>query len=147
MLDINIASTERAIQHAYDIRTRVFVDEQHVPMEEEIDKHESEAIHFVGYENEIPVAASRLRFVDGFGKLERICILKDHRNKSYGSKMIQAMEDYAQKQGYTKSKLNAQTHAIDFYKKLGYNVISTETFLDAGIPHVTMEKSLTKVKQ
>jgi len=46
------------------------------------------------------------------------------------------------KKGYTKTKLNAQTRAVDFYKRLGYKVVSEE-FLDAGIPHVTMTKQLT----
>src|SRR5699024_3621098 len=122
--------------------TTVFVEEQNVSMEEEIDNHEKESIHFVGYENNIPIAASRLRFVDGYGKLERICILKEHRNKSYGSKMIKIMENKIQNQGFLKAKLNAQTRATKFYKKLGYEIVSSE-FLDAGIPHVTMTKQLT----
>src|SRR5699024_3191078 len=102
---------------------------------------ENEAIHFIGYENEKPIAASRLRWVDDYGKLERICILKEYRGQSYGTKIIKTMEEEVTKKGYTKTMLNAQTRAVKFYQRLGYKIVSDE-FLDAGIPHVTMIKQL-----
>lgn len=51
------------------------------------------------------------------------------------------IEEYALNNGAPALKLNAQTQAIPFYSKLGYEVISDE-FLDAGIPHKTMIKHL-----
>lgn len=51
------------------------------------------------------------------------------------------MEDIAREQGISKLKLNAQTHAENFYKKLGYETVSG-LFMDAGIPHVTMVKEI-----
>lgn len=138
---IKKVSSKEELAQAFHVRTVVFVDEQKVSMEEEIDVYEDEAIHFIGYQDDSPIAASRLRWVEDFGKLERICILKDHRGKSYGTKIIQAMEAEVIQKGYSKVKLNAQTHAIAFYERLGYEVVSDE-FLDAGIPHVTMIKQL-----
>ncbi|MFD1040693.1 GNAT family N-acetyltransferase [Virgibacillus byunsanensis] len=140
-MDIKIIQTNEEREQAYQVRTVVFVEEQKVPPEEEVDQHEEEAIHFVGYEDGKPIAASRLRLVESYGKLERICVMKEHRGKSYGSQIIQAMEDEISKNGYKKAKLNAQTHAEDFYQHLGYETISGE-FMDAGIPHVTMVKQL-----
>lgn len=140
-MKIKIVETNEEKEQAFQIRATVFVDEQKVSMEEEIDEYEDEAIHFIGYKDGKPVAASRLRWVDDFGKLERICILKEFRGKSYGTDMIKAMEAIIAKEGYTKTKLNAQTRAVDFYRRLGYKVVSGE-FLDAGIPHVTMTKQL-----
>jgi len=140
-MNIKIVQTKEEKKQAFQIRTSVFVDEQKVPMEEEIDEFEDSALHFIGYENNVPIAASRLRWVDDFGKLERVCILKEYRGKSYGTDMINRMEKEVTKKGCTKTKLNAQTRAIDFYKRLGYKVVSGE-FLDAGIPHVTMTKQL-----
>ncbi|QDP39812.1 GNAT family N-acetyltransferase [Radiobacillus deserti] len=140
-MDVRIAATEQEKADAYSVRRQVFVEEQNVPPELEIDDLEDIAIHFVGYENHIPVAASRLRLVEDYGKLERICVLKEHRGKSYGKDIISRMEAYIQDKGLQKSKLNAQTHAEGFYKSLGYKTIS-DTFMDAGIPHVTMIKSL-----
>ncbi|SET16074.1 Predicted N-acyltransferase, GNAT family [Oceanobacillus limi] len=140
-MNIKVVETNQEKKHAFQVRTEVFVEEQNVPPEEELDEHDAEAIHFIGYEDEEPIAASRLRFVDEYGKLERICVVKDQRGKSNGKQIIEAMEAVIADKGYSKSKLNAQTHAEDFYKRLGYKTISGE-FMDAGIPHVTMVKEL-----
>ena len=140
-MNIKVVQTKEEKNQAFQIRTTVFVEEQKVSMKEEIDEFEDSAIHFLGYENNLPVAASRLRWLDDYGKLERVCILKEHRGQSYGTDMINRMELEVTNKGYTKTKLNAQTRAVDFYKRLGYTVVSDE-FLDAGIPHVTMTKQL-----
>ena len=141
-MNITVANTEQQINDAYHVRMTVFVEEQKVPQEEEIDEHDKTAIHFIGYEaQETPVAASRLRFVDEYGKLERICVLKNYRGKHFGQQMIHAMEEMIGTKGYQKAKLNAQTQAEDFYRQLGYKTISGE-FMDAGIPHVAMIKEL-----
>ncbi|MFC4024443.1 GNAT family N-acetyltransferase [Oceanobacillus longus] len=134
-------NTREELEHAYKVRMKVFVEEQNVPPEEELDEHDASATHFVTYDNNNPIAASRLRFVDEYGKLERICVIKDYRGKSYGKQIIIEMEKVITEKGYKNAKLNAQTHAEEFYKKLGYETVSGE-FLDAGIPHVTMIKKL-----
>ncbi|WP_077325159.1 GNAT family N-acetyltransferase [Virgibacillus siamensis] len=142
-MKIKVTGSDAEKQQAFDVRTKVFVDEQNVPPEEELDAFDEDqmTIHFIGHENDQLIAASRLRFVDTYGKLERICVLKEHRGNAHGTQLIGAMEARIQREGLTKSKLNAQTHAVDFYKRLGYEVVSGE-FLDAGIPHVTMVKEL-----
>ncbi|HLR02823.1 MAG TPA: GNAT family N-acetyltransferase [Virgibacillus sp.] len=130
------------LNQAFEIRKKVFIQEQHVPAEEEMDEHDDTAIHFLGLEDEEPIATSRLRFVDQYGKLERICVLPDCRGQSFGKQMILFMEKTISENGYTMSKLNAQTHAEEFYKRLGYETTS-DIFMDAGIPHVTMVKKLS----
>lgn len=145
-LNIKITETQKEKEQAFHLRRIIFVDEQQVPIEEELDKYDDVATHFVGYQKNIPIAASRLRWINNFGKLERICIIKSQRGKSFGTKMVKAMESEIRNRGFTKAKLNAQIYAIDFYQQLGYNVI-TEAFLDAGIPHVTMVKQLNKTKE
>ncbi|WP_332691107.1 GNAT family N-acetyltransferase [Halalkalibacter lacteus] len=134
--------TKEQREDAYKIRTEVFVEEQQVPIEEEIDKFEDEAIHFVVYDHhQSAIGAGRLRFVDGYGKIERICIAKKARGTGAGRLLMEEIENEARIEGETKAKLNAQTQAQDFYQKLGYETISGE-FLDAGIPHVTMVKQI-----
>ncbi|GAA0455225.1 GNAT family N-acetyltransferase [Alkalibacillus silvisoli] len=142
MLNVQQTETKRQKDEVFDIRKVVFVEEQNVPLEEEMDEHDEHAIHFVGYTLERrPVAASRLRFVDEYGKLERIAVLKEERGNGFGRDIILAMEDIVRTKGLSKTKLNAQTYAEEFYKNLGYETISGE-FMDAGIPHVTMVKDL-----
>ncbi len=140
-MDVQIISNEQQLNDAFTIRKKVFVEEQQVPPEEEIDALESEATHFVLYINEEPAGAGRFRTVDGYGKIERICVLKDFRGTGAGNAIMKKIESFARKEGLKRLKLNAQIQAIPFYSKLGYKVVSEE-FLDAGIPHKTMVKEI-----
>lgn len=140
-VEVKVVTTDKELHDAFDVRKIVFVHEQNVSEEEEIDQHESEADHFVLYVEGKPVGAGRFREVDGYGKVERICVLKENRKDGSGKAIMHKIEQFAQEKGIKVLKLNAQTHAIPFYSKLGYEVVSEE-FLDAGIPHRTMKKAL-----
>ena len=129
------------LEDAFSIRKTVFIEEQNVPAEEEIDQYENDCTHFVLYQDGFPAGAGRFRVTDGYGKVERICVLKEQRQNGAGQAVMNAIEEYAQENGIKKLKLNAQTHAIPFYSKLGYETVSEE-FMDAGIPHKTMIKQL-----
>ncbi|MEW4285288.1 GNAT family N-acetyltransferase [Priestia koreensis] len=140
-MKIITARTQQQQDDAYFVRKTVFVEEQGVPAELEIDQHDKTAVHIVAYDNERPVGAGRFRIVDGYGKVERVCVLPSHRKDGVGKQLMLKMQEVAKEQGLSKLKLNAQTHAEGFYKHLGYKTVSDE-FLDAGMPHVTMTKEL-----
>ncbi|MFS0824101.1 GNAT family N-acetyltransferase [Bacillus sp. 1P02SD] len=140
-MEARIVTNNKEQDDAFTIRKVVFVDEQNVPLEEEIDQFEDEATHIVLYDHNEPVGAGRFRELDGYGKVERICVLASHRKNGAGNLIMKKMEDIAKERGISKLKLNAQTHAENFYKKLGYETV-TGIFMDAGIPHVTMIKAL-----
>ncbi|MEQ6375526.1 GNAT family N-acetyltransferase [Bacillaceae bacterium S4-13-58] len=144
MLNIRVVQSATELEDAYHVRRDVFVMEQKVPESIEIDDHDRTAIHFVGYADQRPVSAGRMRFVDNYAKLERVSVMKPFRGHGYGKQLILEMEKIAKEKGYTQTKLNAQDHAEEFYRNLGYHTISKEPFMDAGIPHVTMIKDLTK---
>ena len=141
-MNIVIVTTDQQRKDAYHVRKEVFVEEQGVPMELEIDELEEEAIHFVGYDEDQPVAASRMRFVDTYAKMERICLKKEWRGKGLGKELLIAMEEKAVQHNYRQAKLHAQVHAKAFYESIGYTVLSEKEFMDAGIPHVAMVKNL-----
>lgn len=74
------AITDSDLNHAFSIRTKVFVEEQNVPKDLEIDEWEEKAIHFLAWENELPIGTCRLRFVDQFtAKVERVAVLKEKK--------------------------------------------------------------------
>lgn len=132
---------------ALEVRRDVFVREQQIDESEEIDEYEDSSTHFVLYdENNKPIGASRLRQVNGEGKVERVCILSSHRKKGLGEELMMAMEQSAKDQSLPSLILYAQIQAEDFYKKLGYQTTSKEPFLDANIPHVAMKKVLNSSK-
>ncbi|KUP43011.1 GNAT family N-acetyltransferase [Bacillus velezensis] len=135
-----IAKTEKQLNDAFFVRKEVFVKEQHVPEEEEIDQFEDTSEHIVIYDGGQPVGAGRWRMKDGHGKLERICVMKSHRSLGVGAIIMQALEKAAAAKGADSFILHAQTQAVPFYEKQGYRVTSGEEFLDADIPHLEMIK-------
>ena len=141
MFEVKRVATKEQLDEAFRIRTAVFVEEQGVPPEEEIDAYEREADHIVVYSGTEPVATGRLRMVDGAAKLERICVLADYRKHGLGGMIMNALETIAREKGAATAKLHGQTQAERFYEKLGYRTVSG-IFMDAGIPHVRMIKDL-----
>jgi predicted GNAT family N-acyltransferase len=141
-LEIKVVENKQQFNDALKVRREVFIDEQQVPEEEEIDQYEDICTHVVVYDEANPVAAGRLREYDqGVGKMERICVLSSYRGKGLGKIVMDKLEEISKEKGYSKLKLNAQTHAEGFYSKIGYETVS-DIFMDAGIPHVTMVKNM-----
>ncbi len=120
------------------IRYQVFVDEQKVPIELEIDGDDPLAAHVLCLVDNQPVGTGRI-LLDGH--IGRLAVLKAHRKQGYGNKILNHLELIAQEHGLTQVFLNAQVTAISFYEKRGYRIIS-DVFDDAGIPHQTMRKML-----
>lgn len=129
-------------EDAYDVRFAVFVEEQGVDPDIEIDEHEEEATHFVAYADGEPVGAARLREPeDGVGKVERLAVLQSHRGDGLGRELMEAVEAEARRRGLSRLTLHGQLRVADFYEHLDYEQVSDE-FEEAGIPHVEMEKSI-----
>jgi predicted GNAT family N-acyltransferase len=144
LFDVNIVTTSREREDAFSVRRKVFVEEQGVPLSLELDELDETADHFVVYTENAPIGAGRIRESDsGIGKVERVCILPEYRGKHLGKLIMQALEDHAASKGFEKIVLNAQSYAIPFYEKIGY-VITSPEFMDADIPHRTMEKTIIK---
>ncbi|MGV3467357.1 MAG: GNAT family N-acetyltransferase [Heyndrickxia sp.] len=141
-MEVIVAKTDAQYEDALAVRKEVFVGEQNVPTELEIDEYENEAVHFVAYDDGEPVGAGRFRRKGEIAKVERICVLKSRRGEHIGEAIMKAIENEAIKAGFNTLVLNAQTHAIPFYEKLGYGITSEE-FQEAGIPHVEMRKHLS----
>lgn len=141
LVNVKIVENPIELEDAFSVRKIVFVEEQNVPIEDEIDQFEDESTHFVLYHDGTAIGAGRFRETDGYGKVERICVLKEARKLGAGKAIMEEIESFARIEGFQRLKLNAQTHAIPFYAGLGYEVVSEE-FMDAGIPHKTMMKTL-----
>lgn len=142
MVEVKVVTSEQEKQLAFHVRMKVFVEEQGVPRHLELDEFDQEAVHFILQKDNEVIGAARLREIEpGFGKIERVCILKEFRGLNLGASIMKFIEEYAANHNWHKLKLNAQVYAIPFYEKLGYEVTSPE-FLDAYIPHRAMEKSI-----
>lgn len=123
------------------VRCIVFCGEQNISYLLERDEHDAGALHILGTVDDEPVAAGRLRYLNGYAKLERIAVRAPWRDKSYGLGITQFMIDTAKTQGFTVFKLNAQSHLETFYAKLGFQACG-EHFIEADIDHCPMKLQL-----
>ena len=124
-----------------DVRREVFVAEQGVPLDEEMDEHDATAMHFLALEDGEPVGTARLRTLpDGTPKAERVAVRAAHRKTGIGRALMTALEDAARPSGQL--VLNAQVPVIPFYERLGYEA-EGPIFDEAGIPHRAMRKRLS----
>lgn len=115
------------------------MDEQKVFEAEEFDGLDSEALHFLAWHHQQAAGTARLRFVNGWAKLERIAVRQEFRGLGLGAALVKAMLAEAKFQGIYRYTLGAQTYALGFYEKLGFTAIGEE-FMDAGIPHRQMQR-------
>lgn len=141
-MKIKIVHNQKMLNQALKIREAVFINEQKVPIHEEVDEYETTATHYVAYNlKNQPIATARSRVYDDKIKIERVSVLKPYRGKNIGLKLMLYAEKEAKKKGYKTTILSAQTQALPFYKKLGYKVTS-DAFFDANIEHYLMEKTI-----
>lgn len=127
---------------AFQVRKKVFVEEQGVSMQEEMDGNDQGAYHALAWKDETPVGTARLREYDqSTAKVERVAVCNPHRDNGIGTRLMERMEELAAKKGYNSVLLHAQVGVTEFYEKLGYTA-SGDVFLDAGIEHVKMHRSL-----
>jgi predicted GNAT family N-acyltransferase len=123
------------------LRHEVFVDEQGVPRELEIDEHDERAIHIVAFEDGQLVGTCRLLQAGTQAKFGRLVVARPARGRGIGAALLAEAERQARALGCDQMVLAAQTSAMGLYERAGY-AARGEVYLDAGIEHVTMEKVL-----
>jgi ElaA protein len=137
-IQIAVAETPQQMEMCYEIRRAVFVAEQDVPLELEMDDKDSAATHFLMSAGDgQAVGTARFYVKDAAAKIGRVAILKAWRGRGLGARLMAAVLEEARRQGYTSAVLDSQTYAIPFYERLGF-VAEGPEFDDAGIPHRRM---------
>ena len=129
-------SDELHTSAAFDIRRKVFVEEQHVSREEEYDQYENTSTHYLVYHDNIPVGTARWRKTDKGIKLERFAVLKESRNSGAGTAILdKVLQDVAALDQPV--YLHSQITAVNFYLKAGFEKVGNE-FIEANIRHFRM---------
>jgi predicted GNAT family N-acyltransferase len=135
---IELLPWEKARAHASPIRFSVFVEEQGVPREIELDGHDPLCLHAVVFEEGKAVATGRL-LPDGH--IGRMAVLKAWRGRGIGAAVLNELIKAASKRGHKEVALSAQVHAVPFYRAHGF-VPAGEEYLEAGIRHLAMRRAL-----
>lgn len=139
MLWIELMDWEHARVRASRIRRTVFVKEQHVPSDMELDELDPQCVHALAFCGAgVPVATGRL-LPDGH--IGRMAVLKEWRGRGIGGEILERLVAAARERGEREVALSAQTHALEFYRRHQFRE-EGKTYLDAGIPHRMMRRQL-----
>lgn len=126
-------------EQAASIRRAVFVDEQKVPADIELDEFDAVSLHALAFDAAGVVVGTGRLLPDGH--IGRMAVLAGARGSGVGSALLQALMTAARGRGLVDVRLNAQTHALPFYARFGFMAEGDE-FDDAGIAHRAMRRSL-----
>ncbi|MFC1865779.1 GNAT family N-acetyltransferase [Chloroflexota bacterium] len=137
-----LVENDNELEQAFQVRKRVFVDEQGISEELELDGFDCKALHVVVQYGEITIGTARVLFPSpGVAKIERMAVLKNFRRKGAGSKIVSFLNEELKGQKISKIIVHAQCSATPFYKSCGF-VESGAPFNEACIPHIKMEIQL-----
>lgn len=139
MSEVRILSWDEARAAAAAIRTSVFVIEQKVPAELEMDDMDAHCDHALAFDAGGNAIATGRLLPDGH--IGRMAVLAAHRGSGVGRRVLDALVARAQSRGMREAILSAQTHALGFYEKAGFTAVGPE-FMEAGIPHREMRLRL-----
>jgi predicted GNAT family N-acyltransferase len=118
------------------IRFEVFVDEQDVPAEIEMDDRDPHCVHYLALAGDRPIGTARID-LEKAGKVGRLAVVREFRRRGVGSALMEACHDLARRHGLESVWCNAQVVAEPFYRSLGYVAEGAE-FEEAGIAHRRM---------
>lgn len=136
---IALGGWEALRAQAEPIRTTVFVDEQKVPADIEIDDWDPVSLHALALDP-AGVALGTGRLLPD-GHIGRMAVLRPARGRGVGRALLRALVQAARERGHREVVLSAQTHAVGFYRSEGF-VEEGQVYEDAGIPHLQMRRKL-----
>ena len=139
MIHIELLSWDRARAAAAPIRLQVFVEEQRVPAEIEMDEHDAVCIHALACDDEGRVIGTGRLLPDGH--IGRMAVTKAWRGQGTGGMILERLVERAKLRGDQAVVLSAQVHALRFYRSHGF-VEEGEVYLEAGIKHQQMRRGL-----
>ena len=140
---VKLVETEAELEGAINVRMRVFVVEQQIPPEEELDEADATATHAIALQDGQVIGTGRMLLVDGDEegtcRIGRMAVDREWRRHGVGGQILVFLEEQARQEGLTLCLLHAQEYVKAFYSGHGY-VERGAVFMEAGIPHVEMVK-------
>jgi len=137
-----LATSDSELDGAFAIRRQVFVEEQGISEDIELDEHDREALHMVVKDGDRVIGTARVLFLDaGLAKIERMAILPPFRRRGIGKGIISFLSEELKNRQVEQVILHAQYAVVAFYKSCGFEETGSP-FWEAGIKHIKMQKQL-----
>jgi predicted GNAT family N-acyltransferase len=138
-LRVELGSWDEFREEAAAIRYAVFVDEQRVPEDLEIDEFDPLSVHALARDATGKALGTGRLLPDG--RIGRMAVLPQARGRGIGSALLRVLMDESRRRGNRDAVLSAQVHAAAFYERHGY-AVEGDPYDDAGIAHVDMRRKL-----
>ena len=156
-VSVKIVEYSDELEKILQLRQTVFIKEQKVPEDEEIDDLDSleaissnRVIHLIAYAGEEVFGTARL-FLPSTTDIRtvtaetlhvgRVAVKQSGRRLGLGSLLMNKCHEIAREIGHKQITLSAQIQAMPFYRELGYKERGP-LYLDAGIQHQDMDITL-----
>ncbi len=137
-----LVSSDDELEGAFAVRRQVFVEEQGIPEDVELDEHDREALHMVAKDGDRVIGTARVLFLSaGLAKIERMAVLKPFRRSGIGRRIISFLSEELKNRQIKQVVLHAQYPVVAFYKACGFEEVGSP-FWEVGIKHVKMQKEL-----
>lgn len=139
MLYAEMLHGSKGLSAQYEIRRKVFIEEQGVDEALERDGYDAVSDHVLVYEDNIPVGTGRVIYKDEDAAplIGRIAVLKEHRGKQYGDLIVRKLVDYCFRKGHERVEVHAQLPVIGFYEGIGFTAYG-DVYLESNIEHRSM---------
>ena len=137
MLEVRLIKNKEESEQVFDIRKRVFTEEQGISSELDRDGEDPNSDQVIALLDNQAIGCGRIRHLDNKAKFERLAVLKEFRGKGYGQEILNSMVNYSKSLEFSEIYLDAQYHTKDFYKRQGFK-IRGEPFQEVGIKHIEM---------
>jgi predicted GNAT family N-acyltransferase len=137
--EVRQARGEEEMAALIELRHEVFCEEQGVPVREELDGRDHEAMHLVAVSGTEVLATCRLLFVGATVQFSRLAVRVSARRRGIATALLQRADEEARAGGARRLVLHAQTYARSLYDAAGYEPRG-RVFMEAGIEHIAMEK-------
>ena len=139
---IEVAGDSPLLADVFALRCEVFVSEQGVPRELELDQHDGEATHLAALRGAQVVGTLRLLRHQGEAQIGRVAVRAALRRAGIGRRLMERAAAIASERGFAEIVLHAQVSVAGFYRELGY-IEEGDVFDEAGIPHIAMRKRIS----
>jgi predicted GNAT family N-acyltransferase len=130
------------LEGAFAVRRQVFVEEQGISEDVELDEHDREALHMMVKDGDRVIGTARVLFLaTGLAKIERMAVLQPFRRRGIGREIISFLSEELKNRQVEQVVLHAQYAVVAFYKSCGFEEVGSP-FWEVGIKHIKMQKQL-----